>query len=90
MVQVKANGEIRVQVVEGKVDIKTSITQKKLLEGQEAIIDINGKIKSVQSVNKNQIVESFYQSALPAGVRVTESAKVSQTAKGEVTSFKKN
>ena len=90
VVQVKANGEIRVQVVEGKVDIKTSITQKKLLEGQEAIIDINGKIKSVQSVNKNQIVESFYQSALPAGVRVTESAKVSQTAKGEVTSFKKN
>jgi len=90
VVQVKANGEIRVQVVEGKVDIKTSITQKKLLEGQEAIIDTNGKIKSIQSVNKNQIVESFYQSALPAGVKITESAKVSQTAKGEVTSFKRN
>ena len=60
VVKVKDNGEVVVQVVEGRIDVVTLEVQQELSEGEQIQITKSGTVKSIQKINKNQVIESFY------------------------------
>ncbi|MCD6574874.1 DNRLRE domain-containing protein, partial [Candidatus Aerophobetes bacterium] len=78
VVKVKTNGEVKIQIVEGKVDVETPTDKKELFEGQETLIEKEGKIGLVQPIDQKEIIESFYQDILTSGKTTEESTRVSQ------------